>query len=67
MFRISRYALAHSFAHKHRFHRSRSPLVVFICTKKWLFLCIDHFTSKLSILPVRHQGLLLLIDGLMHF
>ena len=26
MFRISRYALAHSFAHKHRFHRSRSPL-----------------------------------------
>ena len=26
MFRISRYALAHSFAQKHRFHRSRSPL-----------------------------------------
>ena len=26
MFRISRYALAHSFVHKHRFHRSRSPL-----------------------------------------
>ena len=26
VFRISQYALAHSFAHKHRFHRSRSPL-----------------------------------------
>ena len=26
MFRISRYALAHSFVHKLRFHRSRSPL-----------------------------------------
>ena len=23
---MSRYALAHSFVHKHRFHRSRSPL-----------------------------------------
>ena len=26
MFKMSRYALVHSFAHRHRFHRSRSPL-----------------------------------------
>ena len=26
MFKMSRYTLVHSFAHRHRFHRSRSPL-----------------------------------------
>ena len=37
-------------------------LLDFICTKKWLFLCIVHFTGKLCICPVQHQDLLLLID-----
>ena len=43
MFRISRYALAHSFAQKHRFHRSRSPLRSLFNLCFWTKYCTNSY------------------------
>ena len=43
MFRISRYALAHSFAQKHRVHRSRSPLRSLFNLCFWTKYCTNSY------------------------
>ena len=56
MFRISRYALAHSFAQKHRFHRSRSPLRSLFNLCFWTFSLSQMSKRKLAfILPWREK------------
>ena len=48
MFRMSQYALAHAFAHKHRFHRSRSPLRSLFNLYFWTKYCTKAYQLILN-------------------